>query len=228
MNVNSKQYWDTIFALGQWKANGGEEQTRYFAEAQCRFFRMHRNFSGTILDFGCGLGDAFPVYRKFFPKAKLLGVDFSESAIEICKQKYGDFVEFVRGEARDVPEVDIIVASNVLEHLKNDKEITNILCGKCKELYLTVPYREQHLIEEHVNIYDRNSFNEFSPQNIWLFPCKGWSQYGIRSLWWQFYFKNILRPFLGKSIQRRRLLMMMMITQVSELESMEIKKHSTS
>ena len=50
MNVNSKQYWDTVFALGQWKANGGEEQTRYFAEAQCRFFRMHRNFSGTILD----------------------------------------------------------------------------------------------------------------------------------------------------------------------------------
>lgn len=38
-----------------------------------------------ILDFGCGVGDVEPYLQKYFPKAKIYGVDISQESIETAK-----------------------------------------------------------------------------------------------------------------------------------------------
>ena len=72
VNINTKQYWDNRFTHN-WEKWNGRLQTRYFAEDQAPYLELPPNFDGIILDFGCGLGDAMPIYRKNFPKAKLIG-----------------------------------------------------------------------------------------------------------------------------------------------------------
>jgi SAM-dependent methyltransferase len=208
VNINTQVFWDSRFAGGYWENLGGRTQTRDFAEAQSKYIALPKKFAGTLLDFGCGLGDAIPVYRKYFPAARLVGVDFSEAAIDKCRESYGSIAQFVCGDHQGCPEADVIVTSNVLEHLENDQEVASILLSKSKELYIVVPYREQYLIDEHLRAYDKHSFDALSPVRVKAFASRGWSQYGIRSRWWEFHTKNLLRPCLGKPLLRRRMQVM--------------------
>ena len=75
MNINTKSYWDKRFVSGDWEQKQGRSQTRNFAISQIPKLSIDREFSGILLDFGCGLGDALPIYKKFYPKAKLMGID---------------------------------------------------------------------------------------------------------------------------------------------------------
>lgn len=203
LGINTREYWEHRFASGDWEKNLGRWQTTCFAESQVRLLRLSPTFNGTLLDFGCGLGDAMPVYRNHFPLSKLIGVDHSESAIIQCKKKYGHIAEFIHGACDSVPQVDVIVASNVMEHIEDDKLTARKLLLKCSELYIFVPYRESPLCSEHVNYYDKNSFSSFRTMEIKVFYSRGWTQYG-RDLWIGVYLKNLLRPFLGKRLAYRR------------------------
>ncbi len=158
-----------------------------------------------MLDFGCGEGDAFPIYRRRYPRAKLLGVDFSSAAVDRCHGKYGHLAEFLCGDHLTVPPVDVIVASNVLEHVDDDLAVARTLLAKCSLLFVVVPYREQRLIEEHLRSYDLRSFEELRPTRVEVFASKGWSQFGLRPLWWEIRTKNILRPWFGRTQVVRRL-----------------------
>ncbi len=90
------------------------------------------------------MGDAIPIYKKNFPKAKLIGLDISGEAIKKCRDKFGDIAQFICGDYTSVPEVDIIISSNVFEHLSNDKIIAEYLLNKCKILNIIVPYKENY------------------------------------------------------------------------------------
>lgn len=159
MNINTKAYWEERFASGDWEEQHGRLQTRSFAKAQVKYFKIPPSFDGTILDFGCGLGDAIPVYRSAFPNARFIGVDISDSAIDLCRRRYGHIAQFIQGDHTSVPLADIIIASNVFEHLDNDREVAAHLLGKCKDLYIIVPYKEETAPgAEHVNSYDENYF----------------------------------------------------------------------
>ena len=96
-NINTKDYWNSRFGTGDWESKGGFSQTRAFAESQVLHFGLPEDFSGTLCDFGCGAGDAFPVYRVTYPNAKLIGVDFSSKAIQLCREKYSSIAEFIKG-----------------------------------------------------------------------------------------------------------------------------------
>ena len=151
------------------------------------------------------MGDAFPIYKARYPFAKLIGVDFSPVAIKKCVSRYSDVASFTCVDHRRCPHAEVIIASNVLEHLDDDQDVLASLFSKCRDLYVVVPYREQYLISEHVRAYDKKSFDFFSPKRIKVFSSKGWSQYGLKIVWWDFGIKNVLRPFFGKTHQRRRL-----------------------
>ncbi len=207
MNINTKEYWEKRFSTGDWEAKLGRNQTRQFALAQVRHLKIPSNFSGMILDFGCGLGDAMPVYQKAYRYASLIGMDISEVAIAKCKERYGNIAKFIQGDYTQVPEVDVIIASNVLEHLSNDIKKAKHLLSKCKNLYIIVPYKETlSSIEEHINSYDENYFRTIGEYDYTVFPSKGWSRYGWH-LWYHIRMKNLLRrmknllrPFFGKRI----------------------------
>lgn len=42
-----------------------------------------------VVDFGCGSGDAFPIFRRIFPDARLTGIDQSEKAAALALKRYG-------------------------------------------------------------------------------------------------------------------------------------------
>jgi cyclopropane fatty-acyl-phospholipid synthase-like methyltransferase len=210
ININSKEYWEKRFSSGDWESKGGSDQTTQFAHSQLKHINLAKTFSGTILDFGCGLGDAIPLYKEKYPLAKLIGVDISESAISSCTQKYGGIASFIVGDHKSIPaNVDVIIASNVFEHLSDDEEVAVSLKSCCKILYIIVPYKENLAVgcKEHVNRYTRDSFSSLKPHSIKVFASKGWSEYGFNLLY-NVYIKNLLRPFFGKNIAKRNLQVM--------------------
>lgn len=206
-NINTLEYWNRRFGSGDWESKGGFSQTRAFAESQVDKLDLPSNFAGVLCDFGCGAGDAFPVYRQAFPNAKLIGVDFSQEAINLCQTKYSNLAEFYQGGHEVVPDSDVIITSNVLEHIENDQEIVEILLKKCTRLYIIVPYREKHLISEHLRSYDKDSFSKYPVIKTVIFPSRGWSEYG-----WQkyvsIYIKNIFRLLLNRPLRRRNMQIM--------------------
>jgi SAM-dependent methyltransferase len=178
-----------------------------FAEAQLPFLRIPTDYTGSICDFGCGAGDAFSVYHQAWPQAKLLGVDFSAAAIQLCAERYGHVAEFVCGDISAVPKVDIIICSNVLEHLDDDTAVVDQLLKNCKTLYVIVPYKENPICSEHIRTYDKDSFSAFKPQRELVFLAKGWSFFGWH-LYGNIYLKNIVRLLLGRKLcfQRKQIL----------------------
>lgn len=202
-NINTRDYWEYRFSSGDWSLKQGENQTKNFALGQVPHLNIDKNFNGTILDFGCGLGDAIPVYKDYYPNAHLIGVDISQSAIEQCMTKYGNLAKFIKGECEDVPNVDVIIASNVFEHLDGDKEIASRLLAKCNSLYIIVPYKESPLIHEHINYYDKDSFNLLNCSSAQVFKCKGWTPDGIKGLYFNIYFKNIFRFLFRRQLHSR-------------------------
>ena len=206
-NINTLDYWDRRFGTGDWEAKGGFSQTRAFAESQILHLGLPNDFSGTLCDFGCGAGDAFPVYRAAFPNAKLVGVDFSGEAIRLCREKYSSIAEFIEGDYTTVPSCNIVIVSNVLEHLDDDKLVVKNLIERCHRLFVVVPFMEKILCREHIRSYDEHSFSQFSVVRIEVFPSRGWSEFGIQRFV-GIPVKNILRFILGRPLRHRLLQIM--------------------
>ena len=207
MNINSKDYWDKRFGSGDWDKNKGKRQTQQFTQSQIPLLNISKTFSGTILDFGCGQGDSLPILKNRYQSAKLIGLDISEEGVKIGHEKYENIANFICGDYLSVPNVDIIIASNVFEHLSDDTSIANHLLKKCSELFIFVPYKEKLSVErnsEHVNSYDENYYNGIGKYKFTVFPCKGWSQFGP-SLWFGVYLGNVIRKLLGRELRTRRL-----------------------
>lgn len=202
-NINTQDYWDRRFGTGDWKAKGGFSQTRAFAESQISHLGLPDDFSGILCDFGCGAGDAFPVYRKAYPNAKLIGVDFSAEAIRLCREKYSDIAEFIEGDYGTVPHCDVLITSNVLEHLDDDKTAVSVLLERCTTLFAIIPFEERNFCGEHLRAYDEQSFADLFPIRKVVFLSKGWSMFGV-SLWYQVYLKNIARFLLGRPLVFQR------------------------
>ncbi len=214
-NINTKSYWNNRFASGDWEQKKGRNQTEQFAISQIPILNISKEFSGTILDFGCGLGDAFPIYKKAYPKAKLMGLDISEAAIKKCKEEYGHLAEFIVGDYTEIPSVDIIIASNVFEHLSEDKLIAKHLMTKCRELNIIVPYQERLFPDnEHINTYNKDSFNNVGQNQYKIFTSKAWGNHGIKFII-QLYFKNLLRLFLGRKLAKRQKQILFKISPVT-------------
>src|SRR4051812_13831088 len=137
-NPNTIDYWDKRFKTGDWQDKGGFSQTHCFAVAQLPHLGLDVSFSGAICDFGCGAGDSFPVYRRAFPGASLFGVDFSDAAIDICRARYSAIATFRTGGVEAVPDSDVIICSNVLEHVDDDEAIVSALKAHCSKLFVVV------------------------------------------------------------------------------------------
>ena len=203
-NINTREYWEGRFSSGDWENAEGRAQTRDFAEALLPHLGLDDTFRGALLDFGCGLGDALPVYRRHLPRAELLGMDISEQAVRKCRQRYGDIAHFTQGEAAQAPAAEVIVASNVLEHLNDDVGTARTLLARCRHLFVVVPYREWPLDAEHVRSYDDSSFAALRPVARVVFASRSWSEFGWR-LWRKVYLKNALLTLTGRPRRRRKL-----------------------
>ncbi len=184
MDKNSKQRegsCNPAFVVdGAWEKAGGRAQTRAFAEAFVRNFTIpFRQFS--LLDVGCALGDALPVFRKAYPEAKLSGCDVGISGIKRCRSDYGAIAEFHDMGFRELDGFwDVIYCSNVLEHFSDYVEIAALMVRKCRVLYVMTPYFELHkdgrpLTAEdygHVATLHEHSFDELYGRGLLEAPLE--------------------------------------------------------
>ena len=75
-----------------------------------------------ILDVGCGTGELLEYLHSNFPEKELYGTDISKKALEILKKKgitKGTFLADLEKVTKLNGKYDVIVCSEVIEHLKN-------------------------------------------------------------------------------------------------------------
>lgn len=127
----------TQFAI---KAEGGLHPKHRIMNYH-RFFVKNIIENDVVLDVGCGNGAlAFDVAKK---AKKVFGIDIDEGSIEIAKEKYrSDNVEYVVGDAtKDLPlqKYDVVILSNVLEHIENRIEFLSKVKGLAPKILIRVP-----------------------------------------------------------------------------------------
>jgi trans-aconitate methyltransferase len=196
MSINSREYWELRFKSRNWQGQGGNAQTQRQAEGYCELIELSTDFAGTIVDVGCAEGDAFPIYRRRWPSAKLIGVDFSESAIAHARAKYGDLADFMVADFNGTPNADVIICSHVLEHIEEDAAVVSLLMTRCSWLFVIVPYRESPLDREHLRAYDEQSYASLSPDKVKVGKV-GWHFSGWR------YVYNVLLKNFARTLLRR-------------------------
>jgi len=143
-NPNTREHSEHAFCPGGiWEQAGGREQTRLFAQY------FHKNVSVplagdfSVLDVGCALGDALPVWHECYPEARLFGCDVAQAAIDRCILLYGSVAQFFRASFEEIQGFwDVIYCSNVLEHFENYLDIAAKLLTCCRILYVMTPYAE--------------------------------------------------------------------------------------
>jgi|SRR5690554_805124 len=93
-------------------------------------------------------------------------------------------------------DVDIVIASNVFEHLTDDKKVAKRILQKTEKLYIVVPYKEKPLMGEHINSYDEFYFSELNVLWFKIFFAKGWTESGFRLF--KLGMRNLIRILTGK------------------------------
>lgn len=115
---------------GQHKANVAitGEGPEYFAEYKivdlANLVRTEDLVPGYLFDFGCGIGNSVPYFRKYFPDLKLSCGDVSSRSIEIAKTRNSGDEDYVIIGA-DIPlpthSQDIVFSACVFHHIPHEQ-----------------------------------------------------------------------------------------------------------
>lgn len=164
MDINSKEYWDQRFNSNHWVNSDGAKQSEFFVEIAVNAFPVWlidaiNQYRMGICDVGCAQGEGTALLKKYFPDSTIIGVDFSESAVEIAKSQF-PLINFYCEDITSLsPRHDVIFTSNVLEHFENPIEILGKLADRTERyLVVLVPYKEYRRISEHFYTFDADTF----------------------------------------------------------------------
>ena len=114
-----------------------------------KFFVDNVSENDTVLDIGCGNGAlTYDVAKK---AKKVVGIDLNEKNISIAEGKYSrENIEYVHGDAlTDLPNkrFDIIILSNVLEHIDKRVEFLLSLKKRAPKFLIRVPMLNRSWID---------------------------------------------------------------------------------
>jgi 2-polyprenyl-3-methyl-5-hydroxy-6-metoxy-1,4-benzoquinol methylase len=98
----------------------GGEKGDYFTQYKSNYIARYlgSNFSGKILDYGCGIGLLSEVLLKQFPQAAIDGYDVSVASIERVPKFLKEQGKFTSDTSFLSPDYDVIVIANVLHHIE--------------------------------------------------------------------------------------------------------------
>ncbi len=111
-----------------------------------------------VLDLCCGTGDFTKIISKFYPRAKVIGLDFSEKMLKLAMKKNPHAV-FMKGDCTDLPfeeeeEFNFITMGFGLRNIKDREkaisEIHRVLCRGGK--FLQLDFGEHNKVSKIFNI----------------------------------------------------------------------------
>jgi len=80
-----------------------------------------------ILDFGAGVGNSIPFFRKFFPNAQLTCADPSARSIEVSQSRYPGAERYTPLTGKDIPHeteaFDMAFSACVFHHIASDEHL---------------------------------------------------------------------------------------------------------
>ncbi len=122
------------------KSEGGEHPKHRLLQYH-NFFLGNIQEKDTVLDIGCGSGSL--AYDLAGKAQRVLGIDIEEKNIEGAKKKYSrDNITYVVGDAtKDLTDekFDVIVLSNVLEHIEHREDFLKGIKGIAQTYLIRVP-----------------------------------------------------------------------------------------
>jgi len=155
-----------------------------------------------ILDAGCG--DGRLCYELKNEKYKIVGIDYSASAIAFARA-FNPGIEFYIQDLRNLKlpyKFDIVILMEVLEHFIPD-QITSILSSLSKvlnadgKLLVTVPTVNIRMPEKHYQHFTRESLSETLKPTFEIEEITGYARKGFTKALYNFLksLGNILYPF---------------------------------
>ena len=117
-----------------------------------------------ILELGCGVG-YYANYLSHKPvEHYILATDYSKKAIEICKARYPDLVNFQVMDARDISfssTFDVIIAFELIEHFKDPTPVLYKIMKALKPggvFLCSLPHKKGRfgIWHEHHTLWDYN------------------------------------------------------------------------
>lgn len=156
-NKNTAAYWDE-----EWRNREERQIPPYDTILEClRLIEPRNGAAVRVLDFGCGRGDLLQRIRDEVPTVSAAGIDFSEEAVRICRERG---LEATVGE---VPEGrwDVIVSTEVLEHLDDDIAMLRRFFEHSDHVIYSVPNNclPPGLEREHRRVYTAGQCREITP-----------------------------------------------------------------
>ena len=121
----------------------------------------------SLLDVGCGQGSFLLELQKTFPGVQFHGSDFSGSAIDLAREKISNCDFSVMDITSNTlnKKFDVVICSEVLEHIDDDREaIKNLHAMTGKYLLVSSPQGRMRNFEErvvgHVRNYEKGELAE--------------------------------------------------------------------
>lgn len=123
----------------------------------------------SLVDVGCGMGVNVKRIRKHFPDLFITGTDLSPNILRIAENYVGadpktKYRPFDLGKDRLEEEFDLVLCSQVLEHIEDDRMAIQNLARMCKRyLLITVPagkFNSTSTLNGHFRHYQLNDLTK--------------------------------------------------------------------
>lgn len=161
IQINNPEYWNSKWTKKECGGRYGENQYHFLKDI------LPKEEKFTLLDLGCGRGAGIGYLAEQFSRATITGLDFSEKAVDIARDKYksNHNLKFYCDDVYKYKssQFDYIIMIELLEHLRKPHDIIEKYLPLTKKaIYISIPWTNWDCAE-HIYAYG----DKVNPFEMW-------------------------------------------------------------